>query len=348
MQVILEPNGGVTMQWQDLPNNITTFTTGVENQNGTQGITLNYDLTDQTWIPYPHSAVRFWGGQSGSVGGVVTAQTGNVPIPNVSVWATTDTDTSDAILTDGAGSYMLRLPPATYSLHFDHPAYCDAQRTVVVENNLATTQNLQMQAPQAQMGVTSFTLEAMEGHDTTATFTIRNQGGQCPLDFTISDTSGWLSVDPDTGVVAVNQTVTVTLHCDVDSYELHDHLQSAVVVTYNAATSPSIIPVDLDIVPGSGVDDPGELLPTEFALKQNYPNPFNPTTDLRFDVPRESFVKLVVYNIMGQEVARPVNSRMVAGRHRVTFDAGTLPTGMYLVRMDADGFSAVSKMMLLK
>ena len=245
--------------------------------------------------------------------------------------------------------------PGTYNLHFEHAIYCDSTVAVTILNNTAVEQAMTLKAPRAAFNYTSFALEAIEGHDTTATLTITNPGGptggRCTLEYTISDTSGWLVADPDTGEVIVGQSATITVHANVADYPLHASLHSALVVRYNAAGGPQTIPVDLDIVVDPDTLNAGhtdEMLPTEFALKQNYPNPFNPTTDLRFDVPRESFVKLVVYNVMGQEVATVVNERMTAGRHRVTFNAGTLPTGMYLVKMDADGFSGVSKMMLLK
>ena len=94
-------------------------------------------------------------------------------------------------------------------------------------------------------------------------------------------------------------------------------------------------------------DDAAEI-PTAFALHQNYPNPFNATTVLRFDVPTESRVEVVLYNVQGQEVARPVDQLMAAGRHEVNFDAAGLPTGMYLAKMSAADFSAVQKIVLLK
>jgi hypothetical protein len=97
----------------------------------------------------------------------------------------------------------------------------------------------------------------------------------------------------------------------------------------------------------TAADDPA-LVPTEFALKSSYPNPFNATTALNFDVPNESLVQIVIYNVTGQEVARPVNQVMAAGSHRVMFTADNLPTGMYLVRMSAGSFNAVQKIVLLK
>lgn len=89
-------------------------------------------------------------------------------------------------------------------------------------------------------------------------------------------------------------------------------------------------------------------LPQEMALYQNVPNPFNAQTSVRFDVPQRSRVQIAVFNIIGQEVARPVDDVYVPGRYRVLFDASALPSGMYLCRLEANGFSATKKMLLMK
>ncbi|MBK6766722.1 MAG: T9SS type A sorting domain-containing protein [bacterium] len=87
---------------------------------------------------------------------------------------------------------------------------------------------------------------------------------------------------------------------------------------------------------------------TEYALHQNYPNPFNPTTTIRFDLVEGGFTSLRVYNIQGREVATLINSVQSAGAHTVNFDAAGLPSGLYIYRLEANGYSAEHKMLLLK
>ncbi len=89
-------------------------------------------------------------------------------------------------------------------------------------------------------------------------------------------------------------------------------------------------------------------LPTAYELKQNYPNPFNPSTDITFTLTKQEEVSLVVYNIIGQEVARLVSGQMSAGSHIVKFNASKLTSGVYLYRLKAGNFVAVKKMLLLK
>jgi len=98
----------------------------------------------------------------------------------------------------------------------------------------------------------------------------------------------------------------------------------------------------------NGVETVDSNVPSTFALNNAYPNPFNPSTSLSFDVANNSLVSLKVYNLMGQEVATLVNQNMIAGSYQTTFDASALSSGVYFVRMQAEGFNAVQKIMLMK
>ncbi|MGB2868885.1 MAG: YCF48-related protein [Bacteroidota bacterium] len=86
----------------------------------------------------------------------------------------------------------------------------------------------------------------------------------------------------------------------------------------------------------------------EYCLEQNYPNPFNSSTKISFAVPNDGDAILRVYDILGREVAKLVDEFKVAGNYFATFDAGSLPSGIYFSRLEFGGKSIVSKMMLLK
>jgi hypothetical protein len=90
----------------------------------------------------------------------------------------------------------------------------------------------------------------------------------------------------------------------------------------------------------------------QYKLAQNYPNPFNPTTVIEFAIPKlkseMSNVKLVVSNILGEEVAVLVNKQMASGTHSVSFDASNLPSGIYFYSISVNGFTEVKKMSLIK
>jgi len=88
--------------------------------------------------------------------------------------------------------------------------------------------------------------------------------------------------------------------------------------------------------------------PVAFALDQNYPNPFNPSTRIKFAIPEESDVRMSVYNTLGQEVAEILSSRLREGFHEVEFDAGSLTSGIYFYRLEAEKFVDVKKMIIIK
>jgi len=101
-----------------------------------------------------------------------------------------------------------------------------------------------------------------------------------------------------------------------------------------------------------------DVIPREFKLYQNYPNPFNPTTIIKYSIPdviarsgatRQSVdVSLNIYDILGREVAALVNEKQSPGNYSVEFNAGNLPSGVYLYRLTAWEFSQTKKMALVK
>ncbi len=88
--------------------------------------------------------------------------------------------------------------------------------------------------------------------------------------------------------------------------------------------------------------------PDRFALHQNYPNPFNPVSKIRYDIAKGTNVSLVVYNMMGQEVARLHEGYLSPGVYESTFDGNGLASGTYYYRIITDGFVETKKMLLVK
>ena len=91
-----------------------------------------------------------------------------------------------------------------------------------------------------------------------------------------------------------------------------------------------------------------ELFVNEFRIEQNYPNPFNPSTKISFNVPQESFVKVKVYDIIGNEITTLVNEVKSAGYYEVEFVAENLSSGIYIYQLRANDFIQTKKMILLR
>ena len=91
-----------------------------------------------------------------------------------------------------------------------------------------------------------------------------------------------------------------------------------------------------------------ETKSTSYALLQNYPNPFNPTTVIRYNIPKDGFVILKIYDILGREVKTLVNENKLQGRFEVSFNASSLASGVYIYQLRAGNFVSTKKLLLLK
>jgi Lamin Tail Domain/FlgD Ig-like domain len=104
--------------------------------------------------------------------------------------------------------------------------------------------------------------------------------------------------------------------------------------------------------PNAIIDENGEL-PSKFALEQNYPNPFNPSTTITYQVPKNSDVKLTIFNIMGQEVLKLVDQNHNAGKYEIVWNAQNnlgkqVASGVYYLKFEAGNFVKFRKMTLLR
>ena len=88
--------------------------------------------------------------------------------------------------------------------------------------------------------------------------------------------------------------------------------------------------------------------PADFRLSQNFPNPFNPSTKISYSLPKQGFVTLKVYDILGKEVALLVNETKQAGNYIFDFNPSNLTSGVYFYKLESNGFSDIKKMVLLK
>lgn len=86
----------------------------------------------------------------------------------------------------------------------------------------------------------------------------------------------------------------------------------------------------------------------EFALSLNYPNPFNPSTKINYSIPSYSRVRLAVYTLTGELISELINQEQDAGNYIISYDAGELSSGIYLIRLSAGGSIQSRKMNLIK
>ena len=97
-----------------------------------------------------------------------------------------------------------------------------------------------------------------------------------------------------------------------------------------------------------GIKSISNEIPDKYSLYQNYPNPFNPITNIKFNLPKSSQTKLIVYDILGKEIATLVNEKLSAGSYEVDWDVSGYPSGVYFYKLITDEFVDVKKMLLIK
>ncbi|MDQ3022168.1 MAG: choice-of-anchor D domain-containing protein [Bacteroidota bacterium] len=102
-----------------------------------------------------------------------------------------------------------------------------------------------------------------------------------------------------------------------------------------------------------GITNSSNIVPEKFSLSQNYPNPFNPVTKIKFDLPsivnnKLSIVSLKIFDVLGKEVETLVNEKLSPGSYEVEFNGSNFSSGIYFYKLEAENFSEVKRMILLK
>jgi subtilisin family serine protease len=166
--------------------------------------------------------------------------------------------------------------------------------------------------------------------------------------------ASWLSADPSAGVVSIGGNTNVNIIFDATFLGLGTYTGTCVVTgtDQNHQVAQVSMPVTFHVVTDA-VDEPSEILPSEFSLAQNFPNPFNPTTGIDFALPTKSHVTLEVFNVLGQKVKVLVNSDMEPGYKSVIWDGtniagASVTSGTYFYILKAGDKTFTKKMTMLK
>ena len=133
------------------------------------------------------------------------------------------------------------------------------------------------------------------------------------------------------------------------SFNLDFNIRDAVTIQ----VSYEFINADNNIVGSGYIAHKLVPIPTEFALKQNYPNPFNPNTTINYDLPKDAFVNIVIYDILGREIKSLVNQNQPAGYHSQVWNSKDkqgreVGAGIYFYQIQSQGNIKTRKMVLLK
>jgi MAM domain-containing protein meprin/A5/mu/flagellar hook capping protein FlgD/HYDIN/CFA65/VesB family protein/BACON domain-containing protein len=168
--------------------------------------------------------------------------------------------------------------------------------------------------------------------------------------YELAEAASWVTLDHTTGTVAPNDSGSVMVYWHgVITEQVYDGYLG---VTSNDPVNPvENVHLSLDVI--SGIGDFTEALPTKYALHQNFPNPFNPSTTIKYDLKVKTDVMLTIYNVLGQKVRTLVQTNQAAGFKNVVWNGlneigEQVATGVYIYRIEADGFVKSRKMVFMK
>ncbi len=97
-----------------------------------------------------------------------------------------------------------------------------------------------------------------------------------------------------------------------------------------------------------GISEISRVIPSKFNLHQNYPNPFNPSTKIKFDIPKWSNAKLIIYDVLGRQVATLVNEQLKPGGYEVEWEGSNYASGIYFYQLVSEQFTETKRMVLIK
>jgi len=192
-------------------------------------------------------------------------------------------------------------------------------------------------------------MEIVSGYDPTKWVmlaVLSNPEGDRISVYDMGPNTDWVQYEPRLGIIEAGESTTISMNINSAGLDEGDY-QLLLRFIHNAAGLEAEIPVILHVDSLSNIDDE-IVIPLEFALGQNYPNPFNAVTGIPYSLPVSGLTKLAVFDISGREVATLIDGYVEAGRHYIAFDAVDFASGVYIVHLEACGYSARIKMVLIK
>ncbi|MCK5051913.1 MAG: T9SS type A sorting domain-containing protein [Candidatus Cloacimonetes bacterium] len=196
----------------------------------------------------------------------------------------------------------------------------------------------------------SFSIEMSANEILIEIMELSNIGGSA-MDYSITESADWLSVDPVSGTLQAGASENIELTFDTTDMTIGDY---SVDLLINDDREETIVPISLTV---TGTNTHNDIVDAETKLLGNYPNPFNPETTIRYNLKNNSAVTIEIYNTKGQLVRTLVNSFQEAGMHSTVWNGKdtngrNVSSGIYFSTFDANDeegdYTSVKKIILLK
>ena len=217
---------------------------------------------------------------------------------------------------------------------------------------ITATINTSVCVPSASNPCSTFTITSNVNSTGAASFMIGASIAPAGTTNWISDPAHDVKLAFSLGTGNYNRLFTIPCNAAPGYYDLltaiwYDKNNNNLIDGSDFVVHSKLTPNAINISP-IGINIISNEIPKEFNLFHNFPNPFNPSTQIKFDIPKTSYVILKIFDITGKESANLVNEELKAGKYSVDWNASDLPSGVYFYKIKSGNFTATKKMILLK
>ena len=175
---------------------------------------------------------------------------------------------------------------------------------------------------------------------------------QAKVNYDENPALSWLSVNPNSGTLSQNESDSIFIV--MDATELLDEAiyTASVIINHNGGT-PDTVAVTMNVSSTAGIEEQIVSIPERVNLYQNFPNPFNPSTIIRYELPKDSQVKLDIFDVKGRYIRSLSDNAEAAGTHNVQWDSRDsqgrkVPNGVYFYTITTNDFTQTNKMVFIK
>ena len=176
----------------------------------------------------------------------------------------------------------------------------------------------------------------------------RNAGGDQINIWQLDSRREWFNIEPTEGRIQSGDETEFAVTFDTGNWFVGMRLEGEFVFFHNAADGEDHIPVTVDVLPASAPNENNSDTPTEFGIADVYPNPFNATATITFGIEAARYTRLSACDVSGREVAILYEGVPRTGDHHIAWNAGSLPSGIYLLRLESAGRARLAKTVLVK
>lgn len=252
--------------------------------------------------------------------------------------------------TDSEGRFILAASNGIHDVFIERHCFSkDTLESINIAPDEIRDINVSLLSPGLATSLSSINVFVPNQETIAVPLTISNPAdGYLEIEITtvsISPEGDWLSVTPESAVIAAGDSLTVMVQISSENQASGNLDLTGRLILYSNSCPRDTLEIPVFVLLLEAGISP--FIPDQFTLS-SYPNPFNSSTTLHFNIPQAANIDLSVYSITGQLVQQLANGMRTVGSHEIRFDASDLSSGLYFVKLANENRAVTTKVILLK